>query len=153
MAVLIRDATSLDVSAMLDLLYDLGRPSPLSNLDVQKFEEILSKYVADKDKMLIVADYDGAVVGLASAMFLTRCNHSQLEMYIPELVVHSGFRKRGIGKMLIRQCILLASKKQCYRIRLESGNQRKDSHAFYERVGFLQSALSYELLIPDYSAV
>ena len=35
--------------------------------------------------------------------------------------------------------------KKCHRIRLESGNQRKDSHKFYEHLGFEQSALSFTL--------
>jgi GNAT superfamily N-acetyltransferase len=64
-------------------------------------------------------------------------------MYIPELVVLEKYQKQGIGKKLIDSCITLAKEKKCHRIRLESGNQRKESHQFYKNLGFEQSALSF----------
>ena len=64
-------------------------------------------------------------------------------MYIPELIVTTQLRNFGIGKKLIKYCIDLAKKKDCYRIRLESGNQRKESHKFYKSIGFEQSALTF----------
>jgi len=68
-------------------------------------------------------------------------------MYIPELVVSKDMRNSGIGKKLIQHCMILAKKKDCYRIRLESGNQRKESHKFYKNLGFEQSALSFAMNI------
>jgi len=47
-------------------------------------------------------------------------------MYIPELIVAEKLRCLGIGKKLIQYCIKLAKKKNCYRIRLESGTSRKN---------------------------
>ena len=66
-------------------------------------------------------------------------------MYIPELIVLKKYQNHGVGKKLINSCITLAKEKKCHRIRLESGNQRKESHKFYEHLGFEQSALSFTL--------
>ena len=83
------------------------------------------------------------IVGMVSVMFLPRLNQLTLEMYIPELVVLEKYQNHGIGKKLINSCITLAKEKKCHRIRLESGNQRKDSHEFYKHLGFEQFSLSF----------
>ena len=66
-------------------------------------------------------------------------------MYIPELIVLEKYQNQGIGKKLIDACIALAKEKNCHRIRLESGNKRKESHQFYGNLGFEQSALSFTM--------
>ena len=83
------------------------------------------------------------IIGMISMMFLPRLNRDTLEMYIPELIVLEKYHNKGIGKKLINSCIALAKEKKCHRIRLESGNQRKESHQFYKHLGFEQSALSF----------
>ena len=143
----IRDAVHSDVSFVLDLLYELGRPRPDDKQEEDMFKRVISGYIADEDKGLLVAESDHAVVGLASIMFLARCNHAGPEMYIPELVVRADCRGRGIGKALTGECMRIAATRGCHRIRLESGNQRKDSHDFYRRLGFDQQALSFEFLV------
>jgi GNAT superfamily N-acetyltransferase len=82
---------------------------------------------------------------MVSVIFLPRLNQLTLEMYIPELIVLENYQKQGIGKKLISSCITLAKEQKCHRIRLESGNQRKESHQFYEHLGFEKSSLSFTL--------
>ena len=74
------------------------------------------------------------IVGMISMMLLPRLNHTTLEMYIPELVVLKKYQSHGIGKNLINSCIDFAKEKKCHRIRLESGNQRLESHQFYKNI-------------------
>ena len=81
---------------------------------------------------------------MASMIFLQRLNQTRLELYIPELVVTKKDRRQGIGKKLMEYCIQIAKDSNCYRIRLESGNSRKESHMFYKNLGFNQSSLSFE---------
>lgn len=139
----IREASENDIPIILDLLYDLGRPKPEKDSDVDEFRKLVKKYVTDSDKKILVAELDDMkIVGMVSMMFLPRLNHTTLEMYIPELVVLEKYQKQGIGKKLINSCISFAKEKKCHRIRLESGNQRKDSHQFYKNLGFEQSSLS-----------
>lgn len=142
--VIIRTASSKDIPIILGLLYDLGRPKPQKDSDVDEFRKLLKKYITDLDKKILIAELnDIEIVGIVSIMFLPRLNRATLEMYIPELVILEKYQKQGIGKKLINSCIVLAKEKKCHRIRLESGNQRKDSHQFYKNLGFEQSALSF----------
>lgn len=142
--VIIRTSSEKDIPILLGLLYDLGRPKPQKDSDVEIFRKLITKYVKDSDKTILVAEIDDMkIVGMVSVMFLSRLNQLTLEMYIPELIVIEKYQNHGIGKKLINSCITLAKEKNCHRIRLESGNQRKDAHEFYKYLGFEQSSLSF----------
>ena len=142
--VIVRTSSDNDIPIILGLLYDLGRPKPQKDSDIEIFRKLVTKYVKDSDKTILVAEIDDLkIVGMVSVMFLPRLNQSSLEMYIPELIVLKKYQNQGIGKKLINYCITLAKDKKCHRIRLESGNQRKDSHEFYKHLGFEQSAFSF----------
>jgi|APSaa5957512535_1039671.scaffolds.fasta_scaffold09189_2 ribosomal protein S18 acetylase RimI-like enzyme len=142
----IRKASTKDSPILLGLLYDLGRPKPQKDSDVEIFRKLVTKYVKDSNKTILVAEIDDMkIIGMASVVYLSRLNQSTPEMYIPELVVLQKYQNLGIGKKLINSCITLAKEKKCHRIRLESGNQRKDSHEFYKHIGFEQYALSFTL--------
>lgn len=138
-------ATEKDIPFILELLYDLDRPTPIDDKETKIFQNKIKDYFSDSQKIILLAKQDSQSVGLASVIFLRRLNRVKLEMYIPELVVSKVMRNSGIGKKLIQHCIILAKKKGCYRIRLESGNQRKESHNFYKNLGFEQSALSFAM--------
>ena len=144
MDIAVRTASDNDLPVILGLLYDLGRPKPQKDSDVDSFRKLVTKYVTDSDKQILVAEHDNMkIVGMVSIVFLSRLNQNTLEMYIPELVVLEKYQNHGIGKKLINSCIALAKEKKCHRIQLESGNQRKESHQFYKHLRFEQSALSF----------
>ena len=103
------------------------------------------QYLKDKDKKIFLATLDSKTVGLVSMIFMSRLNKSKLELYIPELVVLESHRNMGIGKSLVDFCIKMAQKKNCFRIRLESGNKRVAAHQFYQTLGFVQYAKTYKL--------
>jgi GNAT superfamily N-acetyltransferase len=140
----IRTASSKDIPIILRLLYNLGRPKPQKDSDVDTYRKLVKKHIEDSDKKTLLAEInDIEIVGMVSMVFLSRLNRINFEMYIPELIVLEKYQKRGIGKNLIDSCIVIAKEKKCHRIRLESGNQRKESHQFYEHLGFVQSAISF----------
>jgi len=142
--VIIRESVSQDISDILSLLYELGRPKP-KNSDTDTFENLVSKYITDSDKQILVAINESKIIGMVSMMFLPRLNRIIPEMYIPELVVFKKYQNQGIGKKLINQCIAISKDKKCHRIRLESGNIRQESHQFYKHLGFEQSSFSFTL--------
>ena len=134
----------------MNLLVELGRPKPKNKLEEAKFRKIIRNHIAHEDKDILVAivvdnnsNYK-KIVGMASIVLSPRLNQATQELWIPELVVDSDYRNKGIGKKLVEACITKASKNRCFRIRLESGNERKASHAFYAKLGFEQYALSFK---------
>lgn len=140
----IRKASKNDIPEILGLLYELGRPRPEKDVDVETFRKLVQKYLSDSDKLILIAMHnDMEIVGMVSMMFLSRLNQINYEMYIPELIVTKDYQNKGIGEILINSCMKLAKEKKCHRIRLESGNQRKEAHQFYKNLGFEQSLLSF----------
>ena len=140
----IREASDVDIPILLGLLYELGRPEPEVDSDVDNFRKLVKQYISDSDKKILVAVLDDVeIVGLLSIVFMTRLNQKTLELYIPELVVREKYQNSGIGSKLIESCIEIGKKKNCHRMRLESGNQRTLSHQFYKHLGFSQYAQSF----------
>jgi ribosomal protein S18 acetylase RimI-like enzyme len=144
MSISIRPAKKNDIPLVLGLLYELGRPKPEKDLELDLFRNLVKKQISDSDKTILVAESnDVNVVGMVSMIFLPRLNQIQNEMYIPELIVTEKYRNRGIGTSLINACISLAKQKECQKIRLESGTQRIESHQFYKKMGFESNSLSF----------
>lgn len=142
--IVIREATSMDIPVLLGLLYELGRPKPQLDSDVDIFRGLVRQHISDSDKKILVAVIDQVkLVGMASILFLPRLNQNTAELYVPELVIDKRYQNMGIGSKLINSCIDIGKKKKCHRIRLESGNQRNQAHQFYKQLGFLQSAQSF----------
>ncbi|WP_299292016.1 GNAT family N-acetyltransferase [Nitrosopumilus sp.] len=140
----VREASDVDIPILLGLLYELGRPEPQIDSDVDSFRKLVKQYISDSDKKTLVAVLDDVeIVGMVSIVFMTRLNQKTLELYIPELVVREKYQNSGIGSKLIDSCIEIGKKKDCHRIRLESGNQRTQSHQFYKHLGFSQYAQSF----------
>ena len=133
----IRESIYDDIPSLLELLYELGRPKSQTDNELEKFEKLLKNYMQEDDKKILIAQInDSKIIGMISMVFLSRLNQNTLEMYIPELIVSQNYHSNGIGKKLINSSIEFGKEKKCHRIRLESGNQRIDSHKFYKHLGF-----------------
>ena len=142
--IMIRQGTVNDIPLMLGLLYELGRPKPEKDSEVDEFRKLAKIYLNDSDKQILVLELnDIEIVGMVSIMMLPRLNRVNYEMYIPELIVSKKYQRQGLGKKLIAACISRAKEKKVHRIRLESANRRKESHQFYKNLGFKQSSLSF----------
>jgi GNAT superfamily N-acetyltransferase len=127
----------------LRLLYQLGRPRPKSKQERLCFKKQITSYLTGRDKKILVAEKNHIIIGLITMVFMPRLNRTRKELYVPELVITKNHRQSGVGKLLIDSCIGLAKKKNCFRIRLESGHRRKGAHEFYKKNGFEQSAKTY----------
>ncbi|KRO30008.1 MAG: GCN5 family acetyltransferase [Nitrosopumilus sp. BACL13 MAG-121220-bin23] len=142
--VTIRESTYDDIPSLLELLYELGRPKPQKDNELETFTKLLKNYMNEDDKKILVAQIENSkIVGMISMIFLSRLNQNTLEMYVPELIVLPNYHSKGIGKKLINFSIELGKEKKCHRMRLESGNQRIESHKFYEHLGFENSSIFF----------
>jgi GNAT superfamily N-acetyltransferase len=142
--ILIRESTFDDTPSLLELLYELGRPKPQKDNELETFTKLLKNYMQEDDKKILVAQIENLkIIGMMSIVFLSRLNQNTLEMYVPELIVSQNYHSKGIGKKLINFSIELGKEKKCHRMRLESGNQRIESHKFYKHLGFENSSIFF----------
>ena len=71
----IRTATKNDIPIILSLLYELDRPKPDKDSDLDFFRTLVQKQLTDSDKTILVAEIDDVtVVGRMSIVFLPRLN-------------------------------------------------------------------------------
>lgn len=144
----LRDAKPADINSIMEILTQLDRPLPKNRNEIKKFQKLIKSYIqinsTNINRGIILATSNSKIIGLVSYVLLERLNQSFSEFWIPEFVVSKEYRNRGIGKLLIQRCESLAKKKKCYRIRLESRNDRIGSHSFYKKIGYEQIALAFE---------
>jgi ribosomal protein S18 acetylase RimI-like enzyme len=144
----LRHLKAADINSIIELLAQLDRPLPIDRYETKKFQKLIKNYIqfnsTNFNRGIILATSDSKIIGLVSYVLLERLNQSFSEFWIPELVVSKEYRNQGIGKLLIQRCESISKRKKCYRIRLESRNDRIDSHIFYRKIGFEQIALAFE---------
>jgi len=144
----LRHSKATDVKSIIELQAQLDRPLPKDRYETKKFQKVIKNYIQSNsikgNRGIILATTDSKIIGLVSFELLERLNQPLREFWIPELVVSEEYRSHGIGKLLIQKCESIAKRKKCYRIRLESRNDRIDSHSFYKKIGFQQIALAFE---------
>jgi len=144
----LRHSKATDVKSIIELQAQLDRPLPKDRYETKKFQKVIKNYIQSNsikgNRGIILATTDSKIIGLVSFVLLERLNQPFREFWIPELVVSEEYRNQGIGKLLIQKCESIAKRKKCYRIRLESRNDRIDSHSFYKKIGFQQIALAFE---------
>jgi len=144
----LRHAKTIDVKDIIELLTQLERPLPKDRYENKKIQKLTKGYIWSKSTKgnhgIILAIKGAKIIGLVSFTLTERLNQPLREFWIPELVVSKEYRSQGTGKLLIQKCESIAKRKKCYRIRLESRNDRIDSHNFYKKMGFQQIALVFE---------
>lgn len=84
---------------------------------------------------VFVAETDGAVAGYIHAE-IYQTLYFETMVNILGLAVSGAFRRRGIGRQLMKAAENWAAEKGIRYIRLNSGGSRTDAHAFYRAIGF-----------------
>jgi len=141
----IKHACGNNSKRIFELLAELDRPSPKDIEGYRKFKTLIDNHIDSNNpyNAILVAIVGSEIIGLVSYVLLDRLNQRSREFWIPELVVSRAYRNQGIGRLLIQKCESIAKRKHCYRMRLESGNDRIKSHQFYKKMGFKQIALTF----------
>ena len=142
-------ATGVDESAALDLIEELFAPPGIRPDDYSRERARVGfqRYVEDKSGEVLLAEANGAIVGLAtvyvdipSIRFGSRC-------WLEDLVVTSAQRSTGAGRRLLEAATDWARERSCTHLELDSGIARKDAHRFYLAQGMERQSLVFHLPI------
>ena len=136
----VRAASKDDLPRLIELLAqlsldeareDLSRPHPSA------YDAALQEVLADPRQTLLVAEEDGAVVGMACYIQVPNLSHvGRPYAFVEDVVVDASMRGRGYGEALMQRAIELARAAGCYKLVLTSNKARTDAHRFYRRIGF-----------------
>lgn len=142
----IRTATAADVPALLRLYGQLGDPDQLP--DPALAREALDAISAQPGMHLLVAEVAGAIVGTVTLVVVPNLTHvAKPWAQVENMVVEEGLRGRGLGRALLDRCVALATGFGCYKLQLQSANQRLEAHQFYQGFGFQPSSVGFRLYL------
>ena len=133
----IRQAT-LNDSKVINLLSEaLGYGVVSEDVARDRFHRILE---SDNDKVWVYEE-NGQVFGWIHA-FTTLRVASDSFVEIGGLVVDPTLRKRGVGRVLVKEVMQWAAEQQVS-LRVRCNALRSDTHLFYEAIGFNKSKEQY----------
>jgi GNAT superfamily N-acetyltransferase len=95
--------------------------------------ERLRALIASADGEMLVAERDGAIVGICTvALDLESVRFGQ-RAWVEDLAVHADHRSAGFGKRLLDAAKDWGRAHGATHLELDSGEARADAHRFYER--------------------
>lgn len=143
MDIKIRKSTISDLPSVLMLYSHLGMDDGrvLTLKDAKKVFDKIKKY---PDYKIFVAKVNKKIVGTFALLILDNIAHMGAPSgLIEDVVVHPDFRRKGIGKQMIKFALDYCRKKGCYKVALSSNKNRMEAHAFYESLGFQVHGYSF----------
>jgi len=132
----IRQSLESDAAAVKALLEELeGRA-----FDEDIFARIYSEYLEAPLTLIFVATLEeGEITGFISCKGQSLLHHEGLVFEIQELVVTAEHQRKGLGRKLIEALKPDLEKLGAKSLEVTSNKRRKEAHAFYQSVGFLNS--------------
>ena len=115
---------------------------PLPESYYSAFEQIEK----DPNHELIVAEWDGEVVGTLHLMFLPSISfQGGLRAQVESVRVDKRFQSQGVGSAMMKWTVERANQRGAHVVQLTTHKTRVDAHRFYERLGFEGSHLGMKL--------
>ncbi len=129
----LRPATLADAPRLDALVVQLGYPSRPEAL-----RERVARLAAQPDQLLLVAEWDGAVVGWMHAAE-QELFESGKRCEILGLVVDREHRRGGVGRALVAAAEAWARARGLPEVSVRSNVVREESHPFYARLGYARA--------------
>jgi GNAT superfamily N-acetyltransferase len=149
----VRRAEQRDLDALLSL-YDELADGDAARLPGERTHAaaILATALADPQRSLLVAELDGAVVGVADLLVVPNLTHRGDPWAIVEnVVVARAMRRSGVGRALMVRALEIARAAGCYKLQLLSAKHRVEAHALYRSIGLEAHAEGFKLYLDDRS--
>ncbi len=138
----IRDATKDDISAMAELLHQLFAIevdfTPNYARQCRGLELLLERPSA----IVIVAEEDGAVVGMCTMQIIASTAMGMEVGLIEDVVIDVEYRGKGIGSALMREMEERAAQKHLGRLQLLADKNNGPAQCFYRQQGWQHTSLN-----------
>ena len=136
----VREATVGDAAALHMLAVDLADALSDRRPAVEAVRERLSELLEEPRARVIVAeDSEAGVVGAATAWVKPDLAHGDRVVEVPMLVVSSGARRRGVGRLLVEEIRTIASAQDASLIELVATSDNVAAREFYRSLGFVET--------------
>lgn len=143
-AMMIRAAIRSDLGAILRLLRELGDTTHTQSAHVRMSSAAVRAWTrmeSDPDRTVLVAEQRGQIIGTLDLVVVANLTHdAQPWAIVDNLVVDPETRGAGVGRALMEDALDRATHAGCYKVELLSHESRGGAHAFYQSLGFDNSA-------------
>ncbi len=143
----IRHLTATDVSVMRKLLAVFGEA--FEDVDTYTAAQPRDGYLRDmleSDSFIaLVAESENAVVGGLAAYELRKFERERREIYIYDLAVSAGHRRRGIATGLIDHLKAIASRRGAYVIFVQADHGDLPAVDLYTKLGTREDVLHFDI--------
>jgi GNAT superfamily N-acetyltransferase len=137
----IRRAVMDDVIDISLLAQQLGYPNRL-----QDMEKRLAVILSNSNQAVFVVD----IAEQNAAGYIHAIKNTSLEagtvVEVGGLVIHSLYRRRGLGKLLLSAAETWAREVGSHQIRLRSNIIREEAHQFYKDMGYTINKTQYSFI-------
>ncbi|MGL4975785.1 MAG: GNAT family N-acetyltransferase [Bosea sp. (in: a-proteobacteria)] len=142
MQIPIREATTSDLTALLDLYKHLHSDDvPLAPT---KAEEAWAGLLASGLMKVFVADCEGALVSSCTMAIIPNMTRGARPYGVVENVVtNRNWRKKGLGRAVLAQAMEAAWRVGCYKVMLATGSKQPETLRFYETAGFTKGVKTF----------
>lgn len=138
---LIRCATPEDSDAMLVLLNQLFGVEQYFCFDAPTQHRGLAMLLASSLARVFVAEAEGAVRGMATGQLVVSTAQGGLSVLVEDVVVDEGWRRRGIGTLLLAELQRWASSQGAGRMQLLADRDNETGLTWYRRHGWQHTNL------------
>lgn len=143
-------ATRGDVDAMAALLEEMDRfygATSVEPLDQRVRQISVALFSKPPAAQALLARDGSELVGIASYSFLWPAVGLTRSLYLKELYVAEAYRRQGVGKLLMRSLIGVATESGCSRIEWTTDTGNVEAQVFYDKLGVpaLPSKLFYRV--------
>jgi GNAT superfamily N-acetyltransferase len=132
----IRETSEEDIPQIYNLILELAEYERLSHT-VTADEKLLKENLFGKNRygQVVFAEYEGEIAGQALFFYNFSTFKGKPGIYLEDLYVRPAFRKKGIGKALLKYLIELAKDKNCGRVEWVVLNWNQQAIDFYRSLG------------------
>ena len=135
--VTLRAAAEGDAERIAALFTDEGYPAGPSDI-----VERLSRF-ASPHSQVVVADYEGDILGFIALHALPRFEHTDRVIRIMALVVDAGVRDRGVGHLLMGEAERIGRELGAAYVEVTAGHHRPDARHLYEALVYDAAVAAY----------
>lgn len=135
----IRPASHEDVRSMTRLLQELFAVETEFEFNEEKQRCGLEMLLESPNAGIWVADRRGRVVGMVTVQLVVSTAEGAFSGWLEDLVVSSAYRRRGLGKALLKSAVNWAMDRGASRIQLLADSRNVPALIFYRHQEWLQT--------------
>jgi len=132
----IRNATAADAQLIMTMIRELAEfEREIDQVDATAEDLLREGFGSNPHFHALIAEWDGAPVAYALYFFTFSTWAGRQSLFVEDLFVRAQFRRKGIGKAMLRHMAAIARERKCYGMRWEVLNWNTPAIEFYRSLG------------------